>query len=1273
MLVGALGVKAQGNAFEGKRFWFSVLRPVGSFGPQDNFISLWSRTNATVTISNPAKGFNTVVNLTANNASTVTIPASASTHTLHEQVDSFGLEITSTADITVLATSTANTSDGTYLYPLDNLGTEYYAISFAASGVGFNQGKSSIVIVATEDNTVVEITPSVLTEGLKAANTPFFVTLNKGQTYRVEGANTADLTGTRVRVINGCKKIAVFSGSTCSQVPETCTNCGHLVEMMPHVGTLGKTFVIAPLATTGFFTAKFTYRVLAIANGTKVIINGTTFNLNKGQSTTTSGNSSTTTICIESNNPVIVAQYMEGFGCQGGAVPRMAIISPSEQLVKSASIFGQNTGTFGANNRILIISKTNSRGRVRKDNIPIGAVNFSTFSSCSEWSYADISVTTQGPFTITSDSGFLAYMYNDNFNFAYIYPAAVNTRILKYDIGLKPLVCGSSSVTFYNTGDSSNISSSVWTFDDNTSLTGKQVTKNFGAQGIYAVHNVVTYLDNCSYVDTITTSVRTLAKPVPGFSVNNPVQCFIGNDFYFADTSKYPNSSKRLTTTWNFNDTNVDFKNQFNIGRIFGTPGQKTIKLIATSADLCTDSFTYIATVNANAKPDYQVTNPQCFKSHSFSPVQLSSVAGSTIVGYEWDFGDGGQSTLASPTKTFAKDSTYEITLIAKAATGCNDTIHRTFTIYPSPTASFTTANVCLNDTLKATNGSTFGGGPLSYQWKFGDGNTSTQTDIVKTYADTGTYNLILTATTTDGCPDSMVKAVKILPAPKPDFSFAKQCTRNPSTFTNKTFNYGQNPTTYTWNTGDSAYTSTHVVHNYKKEGKYTVRLYATLPNGCTDSTNQTLYINPNPNVNFTINDSLQCQRGNTFDFFNNTTISEGKIKSFTWKLNDTLWTTSTSINNQVFNTFGSSTVKLVVVTDSLCADSISKVFEVAPQTQVDLVLGQDTQCFKNHSFSLTNNSSVPAGTVKYYWKYSNGDIDTVDHPANKVFSTAGKYQLTLLAVTNKGCRDSVVRNLTLYPSPELEFEVNDVCGTDSARFFNPSKVSTGRIITWDWDLGDGSTSTTKHPIHHYNNLGFYNVRLIGITDLGCPDTLSKDSALEVKPAPTSYFNTQLIKQQGNATTYDFFEQAQGETNYFWNFDRGQTSREANPRFIFTDTGRYHIILAVSNNNGCFDYYDTTIIVVPDIEVFIPNAFSPNKDVINPTFRIEGSYFYREFEMRIFDRWGHLVFYSTDPEIGWDGSYDDKLLPDGVYIYHIRMIGTDTRVRNYRGNIHLLR
>lgn len=1256
---------AQVNSFEGKHFWLTFTKGSFSFGP-NNIITIWSRTNTTVTIQNTAKGFSTTVSLVSNVPQDVNIPVIASNSDTGELVGNYGVEVIANDKIQVQLLA-GNFGDGTMVYPVDHLGTEYYAMSFEASSTG----KSALIVVATQDNTLIEITPSQQTGGGKQAGQAYQKTLNKGQTYRVEGFNVNDLTGTYVRVVNGCKPIAVFSGASCAEVPSSCTNCGELYEIMPHVDTWGKRFAIAPIVSGGFQSPQHTYRILSITNGTIVTVNGSSTTLNQGQLITVSGNKNNESFCVEASSRILIGQYTEGFGCQGGSSPRMMIVSPAEQMVKSGYIVGNSNAGFGNPNDLLIVIRTSARTRLRVNNSSVPISNFSSFGSCQEWSYVSINGS-RGPHNVVCDSGFLAYTYNADFNTAYLVTAAVNSRITTYDIGTLPLTCGSTNVTFLNTGNQNRISLSQWFFDDNTTLTGKQVNKTFPAQGIYNVRNIVTYQDACPYVDTLTSTVRTLPRPVVGFTVNNQTQCFIGNNFFFSDTSRFINNSRRKTSFWEFSDTLPKFGNFLTFTRGFSKPGSVKVKLYVETTDLCIDSNELTVMVNANAKPDYQIANPQCFSSHLFSPVQKSTVIGSTIVGYEWDFGDGTLSTQATPSKTYAKDSTYNISLIAKAATGCNDTIRRTFTVYPSPKANFTTVDVCLNDTLKTVNSSTFAKGALTYLWKMGDGFNDTSTNIVKMYSDTGTYNIVLTATTADGCPDSVIKRATIKPAPKPAFTYDKKCTKNPSVFTNQTFVYGQPGAQYNWDMGDlKTFNTNNATYNYPKEGAYTVRLYAQLPNGCKDSTKRNLYINPIPNVNFIINDSLQCIRGNNFNFFNSTVLTEGKIKDFVWKLNDTFLTNSTSVN-RIFTTHGVNTMKLVATTDSLCADSIVKSFEIAPQTNLLITTGPDTLCFNHHSFPIINGSSVPTGTVKYRWAYSNGDVDTVDHPAPKTFGASGRFQLSLLAVTNKGCRDSLTKTFTLYPSPEIDFEVSDVCGSDSARFINFSKVVTGRIVDWKWYLGDGGSADSKHPVHYYPAFGPYDVTLIGTTDLGCKDTLTIDTALTVKPAPKAFFNTALVEQRGNRTSYDFFDLSTGADNYYWNFDRGETSREKNPRFLFADTGAYHVILTVSNKEGCFSSYDTTITVIPDIEIFVPNAFSPNRDIHNPVYRIEGSYFYREFEMQIFDRWGQQVYRSTNPEEGWDGTFDGKLMPEGVYVYSIRIMGTDTRVRNYKGNLHLL-
>jgi gliding motility-associated-like protein len=93
---------------------------------------------------------------------------------------------------------------------------------------------------------------------------------------------------------------------------------------------------------------------------------------------------------------------------------------------------------------------------------------------------------------------------------------------------------------------------------------------------------------------------------------------------------------------------------------------------------------------------------------------------------------------------------------------------------------------------------------------------------------------------------------------------------------------------------------------------------------------------------------------------------------------------------------------------------------------------------------------------------------------------------------------------------------------------------------------------------------------------------------------------------------------------------------------------------AVAENNGCVNSDDVTVIV-DCTSLFIPNSFSPNRDGINDVFLVDGTGIY-EFELKIFDRWGELLFFTTDPGDAWTGGFKDYYVPDGVYTYQVKAL-----------------
>ncbi|HYG16859.1 MAG TPA: PKD domain-containing protein, partial [Bacteroidia bacterium] len=225
----------------------------------------------------------------------------------------------------------------------------------------------------------------------------------------------------------------------------------------------------------------------------------------------------------------------------------------------------------------------------------------------------------------------------------------------------------------------------------------------------------------------------------------------------------------------------------------------------------------------------------------------------------------------------------------------------------------------------------------------------------------------------------------------------------------------------------------------------------------------------------------------------------------------------------------------------------------------------------------------------------------------------------------------------------------------------------------WLWDFGDGNISDKKEPFHLYTKPGYYKVTLTGISTDGCSDTLVRDSAIHVIPGPVANFIMDSYEVNSNRVTASFKNLSVGATELYWTFGNGNFSTTISPVEIFNDTGKYTISLSAFNEFHCFNRYDLTIHLLPENDFYIPNAFTPNEDPLNQEFKISGNYFYTEFEMFVYNRWGELVFYSNNPDFGWKGNYKDRPAPDGVYTYQVRLTSTDRKIFVYKGTVHLLR
>jgi hypothetical protein len=254
---------------------------------------------------------------TGGGVDTVLVPVSQGYVTGSEATSSrnMGLLITANDTISVSAQNTKQYScDATLVYPIEALGTDYRVFSHISDQAGNNACyRSTFLIVATENGTTVDITPTVATSGGKAANTLFSVTLNKGETYMVKSStNKNDLSGTLIQA-KDCKKIAVFSGNNrASVLYGSNTSCGssydQLWEQLMPINTWGKKFIVIPtIYQKGKQRKADMIRVVSSLNSTVVRVNG------RAKVLSTAGMSDTFFIpsnaLIVANKPIGVCQY----------------------------------------------------------------------------------------------------------------------------------------------------------------------------------------------------------------------------------------------------------------------------------------------------------------------------------------------------------------------------------------------------------------------------------------------------------------------------------------------------------------------------------------------------------------------------------------------------------------------------------------------------------------------------------------------------------------------------------------------------------------------------------------------------------------------------------------------------------------------------------------------------------------------------------------------------------------------------------------------------
>ncbi|MGY6560916.1 MAG: choice-of-anchor L domain-containing protein [Luteibaculaceae bacterium] len=182
--------------------------------------------------------------------------------------------------------------------------------------------------------------------------------------------------------------------------------------------------------------------------------------------------------------------------------------------------------------------------------------------------------------------------------------------------------------------------------------------------------------------------------------------------------------------------------------------------------------------------------------------------------------------------------------------------------------------------------------------------------------------------------------------------------------------------------------------------------------------------------------------------------------------------------------------------------------------------------------------------------------------------------------------------------------------------------------------------------------------------------TVLQDGILVSVQEPIADFAMEFIDDLNTQFT-NLSEDPDFIVQYFWNFGDGNTSNEENPQHLFLVPDRYNVTLTITTDIGC----ETSITrqFLPQLNTYIPNAFTPNGDGLNDTWGFKGVGL-RDLEIVIYDRWGNLIFQTNNPEVQWNGKMrngDDA--PQGVYVYRIRAFSFGADAIEKVGSVTLIR
>jgi gliding motility-associated-like protein len=822
-------------------------------------------------------------------------------------------------------------------------------------------------------------------------------------------------------------------------------------------------------------------------------------------------------------------------------------------------------------------------------------------------------------------------------------------------------VCAGNKVTFYDSSLQAGYGTIVkwdWDFGDGTrkSFSSSPFSHVYSKSGVYDVRLIIENEAGCK--DTLLRQ-RTVVvfKPVANFNSPDTVICVNAPARFINLSNGYG-----LRSSWHFGDGNSSANN--NSENKYNKAGLYDVKLVVTDSQNCSDSLfkpKYILVADARAIFNVSDTFSAC-------PPLLVNFSNKSVNNFtnSWDFGNGNSSELASPAHTYTLAGIFDVKLKVVGNGGCVDSAYKQIQIQgPSGTFSYNPLYQCIplaasfnSETLNAT----------KITWDFSDGNTLVggggKTSHVYKHAGAFVPRLILTDD--KGCQVPIqgrdtIKTFDIKTSIKslPSNFFCDSAVVHffDSTITEDVI------TNYLWDFGDGMQSAAqNPVHLYKNSGIQRVRFSVETLGGCKAGASlaEPVVVSVTPVVEIKV-DSTIC-------------LSQSLKFEGVWKNKDTSkltykWGFGNSTSSLQLQPLpvryeypGRYTVNFAASNKYGCTGSFSTIVRVNDTPRIIaryrpfICLGDTVQ------LKLT-------GANKYKW--TTNTVLSCNDCASPVIRPNAPHNYAVTGTDENGCQASIAVFVNVKAPRHLKVSAGDTlcigeslqlqaAGTELYNWLPITGLSSGSL---------GNTLATPTVSTQY--------MVVGSDSLGCFHDTGYINIV-VYPIPEfDILQHEIVAATGTQIVLHTSSSAD-IIRWRWQPAIGLScSNCAEPTTTVKQVINYSAI--VENGGGCKSQDQVSIIPVCNTDnIFVPNTFSPNGDGKNDVFYPRGKGLARIKSMRIFSRWGEMLYekkdFAPNDEInGWKGTYKGAKLPPDVYIYIIEVICDNNTVITSNGNITLLK